>query len=101
MKLAIHMFGYLKKNPNRRIVLDSRPLLVDDTLKQSSFHPDFLDDYSNATEEVPEDLPEVMGEMLETSIFFDADHAHDRRTWHLISGIIVFVGSTPVVWISK
>ncbi|KAI2492903.1 Reverse transcriptase (RNA-dependent DNA polymerase) [Fragilaria crotonensis] len=45
LELALHLFGYLKKNPNRRIVLDSRPLLIDDELRTSSFHPDFLDDY--------------------------------------------------------
>jgi hypothetical protein len=38
---------------------------------------------------------------LETSVFFDADHAHDHQTWRSITGIIVFVGSTPVLWPSK
>jgi hypothetical protein len=34
-------------------------------------------------------------------VFFDADHAHDHVTRRSISGIIVFVGSTPVIWQSK
>jgi hypothetical protein len=38
---------------------------------------------------------------LETSVFFDADHAHDHQTWCSITGIIVIVGSTPVLWPSK
>jgi hypothetical protein len=38
---------------------------------------------------------------LETSVFFDADHAHDHQTRRSITGIIVFVGSTPVLWPSK
>jgi hypothetical protein len=38
---------------------------------------------------------------LETSVFFDADHAHDHQTWRSITGIIVFVGSTPVLLPSK
>ena len=42
LELACHLFGYLKKNPNRRIVVDSRPLMVDDELRRDSFHPDFF-----------------------------------------------------------
>jgi hypothetical protein len=38
---------------------------------------------------------------LETSVFFEADHAHDHQTWHSITGIIVFVGINPVLWPSK
>jgi hypothetical protein len=38
---------------------------------------------------------------LETSVFFDSDHAHDHKTQRSITGIIVFVGSTPVLWPSK
>ncbi|KAI2501305.1 Reverse transcriptase (RNA-dependent DNA polymerase) [Fragilaria crotonensis] len=101
LALTLHLFGYLKKNPNRRIVLDSRPLLVDDGLRSDSFHPDFLDDYPDAAEDVASDFPTPYGTELETSVFFDADHAHDHVTRRSISGLIVFVGSTPVIWQSK
>jgi hypothetical protein len=33
LELACYLFGNLKKHPNRRIVVDSRPLLVDDDLR--------------------------------------------------------------------
>ncbi len=35
---------------------------------------------------------------METSVFFDADHPHDHQTPRSITGNIVFVGSTPVLW---
>ena len=57
LALTLLLFGYLKKNPNKRIVLDSRPLLVDDGLRSDSFHPDFLDNYPDATEDVASDFP--------------------------------------------
>ncbi len=101
LALTLHLFGYLKKNPNRRIVLDSRPLLVDDGLRTSSFHPDFLDDYPDAKEDVGTDFPTACGPELETVVFFDADHAHDHVTRRSISGLIVFVGSIPAIWQSK
>jgi hypothetical protein len=101
LELALYLFGYLKQFPNRRISLDSNPLLVDDALKKNSFHPDFLEDYPDAKEEVDPGLPTPYGDELETSVFFDADHAHDIMTRRSISGLIVFVGSTPVLWISR
>ena len=38
---------------------------------------------------------------MTTAIFFDADFAHDVVKRRSISGIIEFVGSTPVSWSSK
>jgi len=46
-------------------------------------------------------LPTPYGSELQTSIFFDADHAHDHVTHCFITGLILFVSSTPVHWISK
>jgi hypothetical protein len=102
MELALHLFGYLKKNPNRRIVLDSRPLIIEnEDLLKASFHPDFLEDYPDAHEDIDGGLPTPYGTELKTSVFFDADFAHDHVTRRSITGIIVFVGSTPVIWQSK
>jgi hypothetical protein len=101
LELAYHLFGYLKKHQNRRIVLDSRPFLVNDELKTTSFHPDFLEDYPDASEDIDDAILTSHGAELTTSVFFDADHAHDHVTRRSVSGIIVFVGSTPVIWQSR
>jgi hypothetical protein len=102
LELALFLFGYLKKNPNRRIVIDSRPLLIDEeALRKDSFHPDFLEDYPDAHEDIASDFPKPYGRELETAVFFDADHAHDHVTCRSITGLIVFVGSTPILWHSK
>jgi hypothetical protein len=82
-------------------VLDSCPLIIEEELHQKSFHPDFLEDYDGAKEEIGDGLPKAFGREMETSVFFDADHAHDHQTQRSITGIIVFVGSTPVLWPSK
>jgi hypothetical protein len=101
LALSYYLFGYLKKNPNRRIVLDSRPLLIDEDLRKDSFHPDFLEDYPDAKEDVDMEFPQPYGRELNSTVFFDADHAHDTVTRRSISGLLVFVGSTPVIWSSK
>ena len=99
LKLAMHLFGYLKKNPNRRILIDSRPLVIDDPeINKSTFHPDFLEDYDGVTEDNPAGhFPVSIGEELSTAIFWDADLAHDIATRRSISGILGFIGSTPII----
>jgi hypothetical protein len=71
LELALHLFGYLKKNPNRRIVLDSRPMLVGQELLLDSFHPDFLEDYPDAKEDLDDTLPQAYGDELSTSVFLN------------------------------
>ena len=39
--------------------------------------------------------------MMEITSFFDADHAHDQETRRSVTGIILFLMSTPVKWYSK
>jgi len=99
LNLAMHVFGYLKKHPNCCIVLNSAPLECDDAVLLSSFDPDFLKDYPDVQEQIDPSLPTPYGIELQTSIFFDADHAHDHVMCHSITGLILFVGSTPVHWI--
>jgi hypothetical protein len=101
MILALHLMGYIKKHPNQRIMISSNTLQVSDELKQSSFHPDFLEDYPDAEENVDPRLPPATGDELDISIFFYANFAHDQKTRRSIAGLITFVGCTPVVSMSK
>mmetsp|Transcript_52228 Transcript_52228/g.78006 ORF Transcript_52228/g.78006 Transcript_52228/m.78006 type:complete len:1156 (-) Transcript_52228:781-4248(-) len=101
LELAYYLFGYLKKFPNRRLLLDSRSMMIDPDLKVTSFDPDFLAEYPDAEEEIDPNLPAAYGDELDTSIFFDADHAHDHKTRRSITGIIVCVGRAPVSWLSR
>ena len=95
------MFGFLKKHPNHNLVIDSGSLIVPEEFKSSTFNLDFLEDYTDAQEELDPTMPEAFGSELETSIFFDADHTHNQKTYRSISGIIQFVGCTPVLWSSR
>lgn len=63
--------------------------------------PDFLEDYAYAKEDVDTNLPTPYGEPLRVVILVDSDHAHDRFTGRSLTGIIVFVSSTPVAWSTK
>ncbi len=101
LELVLHLFGYLKKNPNCRIVLDSRPLLVDDEFKKILSTPISSRTILTLKRTFADNFPTEYGRQLETSMFFDADHAHDHVTHRSISDLIVLVGSTSVIWYSK
>ena len=102
VKLLAHSFLSLLINyPNCNLVIDSGSLLVPEEFMSSTFQPDFVENYPNVQEELDPMMPVAFALELETSIFFDADHAHDKKTRRSISGIIQFVGCTPVLWSSR
>ena len=38
---------------------------------------------------------------MQSTILCDADHAHDKRTRRSITGLLVYIGQTPVSWSSR
>jgi len=63
--------------------------------------PDFLKDYPEASEEMDPGFLPSFGPIMKTIILVDSDHAHDKKTRRSLTGLIVFVGSTPVLWLNK
>ncbi len=99
---VFRIFGYLKKYPNKAIgIVERDPIVNKDILQEITHNCDFEDHYAYAHEEIDERFPEPKGEELPVSIFFDSDHAHDRVTGRLISGVIVMVRCTPITWKSR
>ena len=103
LELLLHVFGYLRKFPLREIAMDSRPRARPANVRD--FEADFLTDYDYVIEPqeagYDEICPPAIGKPLEVSVFFDSDHAHDKKTRCSISGLFTFVGSTPVSWQSR
>jgi len=52
-------------------------------------------------EEMDKNFPKPLGEELDVNIYFYSDHGHNRKTGRSISGIIVYVGNTPIIWKSR
>ena len=93
------ILGYLKKYTKRGYVVDPRdPILA--TIYDTII-PDFGNQYQDFVEEHDDRLPEPRMKELTTNIFVDANHGHDRVTGRSITGLISFVGRTPVYWASK
>ena len=57
--------------------------------------------YPDAAEELDANLPPPLVEEISITAFVDSDHAHDKVTRRLITGLIAFLGRTPVFYFSK
>ena len=103
LERVLRVFGYLKKNKNRRIVIDSRDPIITggkDSLEKD-FTEIFREAYPDAAEEIDAKIPVPLIDELEVTTFVDSDHAHDRVTRRSITGILILVGRTPVFFSSK
>ena len=102
LQLAVRCFGYIKQTPNKVIAIDSRPLPIERHAPDfDKLIPDFLQDYPDAKEEIAAHFPRSFGPVMETTILVDSDHAHDQATRKSLTGLLAYVGSTPVLWLSK
>jgi Reverse transcriptase (RNA-dependent DNA polymerase) len=98
---AIRIFAYLKRRKHMAICIDSRPPLIDHGSVHSCGEPDLSTIYPDACEDLDPKLPVPLGPELEITGVMDSDHAHDHMTRRSVSGILLFVGRTPVMAFSK
>ena len=101
LKLARQILGYLKKYPKRGYVVNPAPPIINPTFENIEFKHDFGNQYCYFKEDLDPRFPKPIVPELDINIFCDADHGHDKKTGWSITGIIVMVGSTPVLWSSK
>ena len=99
LRRAIKILGYLKKYPKKGYLVDPREMELN--LEYKDIKADFGNQYIDFKEEIDEHLPNEKMKELSITIMCDSNHGHDRRTGKSISGIIVFVGRTPIYWCSK
>ena len=95
---VFHIFNYLEKRHNARVVFDpSYP-----TIDMTSFKEcDWSSFYGNAREAIPPNAPEPRGKDIDLRMFVDSDHAGDKRTRRSRTGFIIFLNMAPIVWFSK
>ena len=87
---ALYVFGFFKKRPNRRYVVNSRdPILRGG---REALGKDFTQElgapYPNAAEELDANLPTTLVEEISITVFVDSDHGHDKITRRSITGLM-------------
>jgi hypothetical protein len=94
------VFGYLQKYPDGRIAIDiADPPVRKDTVYTTG--QQWLEFYPDAEEDIPADMLEPAGMEARLTIFVDADHARNQVTRRSVTGIMMLLNNTPLVWISK
>ena len=93
------VFGYLKKFPKGRIVVDSS--FPDHSRYKTVDHTNWTEFYPDAEEQLPHNMPSPKGKEARITCYVDADHAHDQVNRRSVTGILLFVNNMPVRWYSK
>jgi hypothetical protein len=95
------IFGYLRANPNKSIKINPSdiedlppPMSKDVTSEMRSQYPESIEERSERD-------PVPRGETLSLTVFVDSDHAHDKKTCRSITGLLGFIGCTPIMAKSK
>jgi Reverse transcriptase (RNA-dependent DNA polymerase) len=100
LKMMERLFKYINKNKSLNVIIDAKPYNPP-VIQLLGMEEDWEEIYPGAIEELDDKFPTPMGKELSTTIYFDADHAHDQKTRKSITGIIAYIGNTPVIWMSK
>jgi len=93
------LFGYLKGHSKGKILFDTRDLPLGDIEWFNGGN--WEQTYGDVKEELPLDQPTAKMKPVKITIFFDALFACDMITRRSVTGIIVFVNSTPIRWYCK
>jgi len=62
---------------------------------------DFGNQYDNFEEEIDDKFSDPRMKELPITIFVESNHGHDMVTGKSITGVIIFVGRTPIKYFSK
>ena len=52
-------------------------------------------------DDIDEVILDLRGNSPISTVYYNSDHEHDQVTWHLVSGIMCFVGATHLRWSRK
>ena len=101
MEQLMHIFGYLRKKPKLTLYFDPMLPRIDPSMFNESNKQYFKDQYKDAQEEIPDNMPKPRGRQVHTTAFVDASHAANKVTRRSHTGFIIFVNRAPITWYSK
>ena len=95
---VLRIFGYMKAYAKYGIIIDVQEKTISQT---EDIKVNWEEQYPGAHEELPSNMPKPKGKPANLVIYADADHAHDQLTRRSVTGILLFINSTPIKWYSK
>ena len=97
---VIRVFEYLNTHKNGEIVIDTSEAPVRKTTSLSRGF-NWSEFYPDVKEQIPEDMPNPQGKMASITCYVDADHARDNVTRRSVTGIVLLINNTPMMYLSK
>ena len=99
-KEAQRIFSYLRKFPKGKLLIDTKdpPIRKHVKYERSDNWTEF---YPEAEEMIPPDMLKPLGTMSTIICYVDADHARDKVTCRSVTGILLCVNNTPLIWYTK
>ncbi|GKY96005.1 hypothetical protein MPSEU_000561000 [Mayamaea pseudoterrestris] len=92
-----HIWAYLKHHSRSRMVFDS----AYKSLQSKDPPPEWKEFYHDAEERIPVDMPEARGKPVQIICFVDASHGSEKKTRRSRTGILIYLNSAPISWLSK
>jgi hypothetical protein len=78
---------------------DPKTPVVDESASNNG--ADWKEFYREVQEELPPKIPKLWGQWVTISAFVDANHARNKVTRRLHTGIIIYVQNALILWYSK
>ena len=95
LEAVFHVFAYLEKKHNARVVFDPTYPDIDMTVFKQC---DWKHFYGEAVEAIPPNAPEPRGKDIDLRMYCDSDHAGDKVTRRR-TGFMIFMNSAPITWL--
>ena len=100
-KAAKRVIGYLKHYEKQQTVIDPTDFVPPPEAEPSIEHLSWLNQYPEASEQLPDNMPEPLMKPIQMSFFFDSSHGASKVNQRSHVGIIGFRQSTPYFTYSK
>ena len=98
LEALFHLFAYIEKKHNARIVFDPSYPEIDMTAFKEC---DWKHFYGDVHEAIPPNAPPSRGKEIDLRMFVDSDHAGDKLTRRSRTGFLIFLNMSLVIWHSK
>jgi hypothetical protein len=96
----LNIYGYLNHQPKITLYLDPTRMPVPANIFKDNAH-EFTEQYRDAAELIPHDMPKPRGESVRITAYVDSDHASNQTTRKSHTGYIIFINRAPILWYSK
>ena len=97
---ALHILGYLKEHIKLTLYFDPSPITLPETIFRNN-RDEFREQYRDAIEELPHNMPPPRGREVKITAYCDSDHATNKVTRRSQTGYLIFIQSSPILWYSK